>query len=272
MALQMLLRKDLKELKDAYKGDAYSQLTWLEVIMFKQMRSNVSVIFTDTMLQFKHEEFVEKIRRFQQRFPEYTQRTILHYTAETNKASVIKQVPTNAFFTGYVKADLKGQSSAKKFISNQKAKHPDKKICVLTYKKLITNDKHKIQGKEYTFMGCDAFWFGSAGGINKFEDYDLLVVIGTYMPPTPWYKDMWAETYPSIPFPYADEEFLFETSEDKREVMPADSKLRTMFQNRWIPEIYNCVHRIRPLSHDVEIQWFGKNIPHALERELSVIM
>lgn len=270
IALNMVLTKDLKELKDAYKGNGSTELSWLEVIFFKQMKSDSTVIFTDTMLQFKCDEFVGKIREFQKHFPSFTQRTILHYTEEKNKTTVITQNPKNAYFTGYVEGDLKGTSPVRNYIRNIRNRQPNKKICVLTYKKLITDDIDKIEGKEYKFMGADAFWFGSAGGINKFEKYDILVVVGTYMPPSEWYEDEWANTY-SDPLPL-NEKGEIEFTETLTGKFPTDRRLNVIFNDRWLPTVYNCVHRIRPLSHDVEIQWFGKNIPNGLHNELSVIM
>ncbi|KGK99210.1 hypothetical protein LI82_04065 [Methanococcoides methylutens] len=243
-------------------------MSWHELIMFKQMGFDGEIIFTDTKLQFTCESFIKEIEKFQKMFPRYKHKTIYHYTDETNKNSlIIMKEKKNGYYKSYINKDVKKAiQKINKIKYNNKQRHPDKKICILTYKHLITDDEHADPNKMYKYLGLDAFWWHGSGGVNKFAHYDILIVLGTPMPPEGWYEEQWEALYGDEPMP----ELVFDDSGTS--MLPIDEKLREMFESHWFGAIYNSVHRVRPLQYDTQIYWFGKNLPKQLERELSIKM
>ncbi|AFV24597.1 hypothetical protein Mpsy_2393 [Methanolobus psychrophilus R15] len=241
-------------------------ISWHQLAMYKQLFEGNDITYMDTTLQFTKSSFIQEIKDFQEIFPEYKQILTYSYTEEKNKNSVVKiNFRQGNYKTHIEKYIEKLKPKIKKIIDNHRALHPDDKICILTFKKLITNDETADPYKMYKFMGIDAYWFGGAGGVNAFKGYKKLIVVGTPMPPEDWYQKTWETLYGDAPFPENTD-----IVDNGMWMLPEDEKLSQMFKETWFGEIYNAVHRVRPLQNDTTIHWFGKNLPEQIVNELSV--
>lgn len=239
-------------------------LTWHEVIMFKQLQSKKDVTFMDTTLQFNRERFYFEIRDFQKLFPEYQVVVDYHWTKLQNKNTTIKMSFKNGVYKSYIDSYYKNMSKKLKYtIDNHRKLHSEDRICILSFKDLIEK-KGKEKDGAHKLMGCDAFWFYSGGGFNDFSGYEKLIVFGTPLPPKEWYEEQWKTLYGDEPLPE------YELINSGMWILPDDERVADMVKQMWFGEVYNAIHRVRPLQNNTTIHWFGKNIPQQLMDEFAI--
>ncbi|WP_407282353.1 hypothetical protein V7O61_06555 [Methanolobus sp. WCC1] len=257
---------DLNKLKnDALKNYQHSidmekatdtdhfQATWQEIIFYQQLRAKCDIRYNNTT--FSKRIFLRQVENFQQLFPEYRQESIIVESDNVNQDTRIKVKNNNGFYKSYIESYYKLHGKELRNTINY-WKRKNKKILAITFKQLVKNGK---------FCGVDAFWFGGFGGTNDFRDYDILIVFGSPIPPESWYQETLESTFPDEEMP---ETIEYEDTPDWKR--PTNEMLRFLFDEVWMMQIYNDIHRVRPLEHNVKIIWFGKNIPPKLTREFTV--
>ncbi|ETA67801.1 hypothetical protein MettiDRAFT_1236 [Methanolobus tindarius DSM 2278] len=234
------------------------QATWQEIIFYKQLRACCDIRYNNTI--FRESMFMRQMRNFQTLFPEYKQESIVYESHFTNKETVIKVEKTNdGFYKGFIhEYYTRHKGRLRSLIRYYKGKL-NLKVLILTFKQLV----EKYNGK---LCGVDAYWYHAFGGVNKFRDYDVLIVFGTPLPPEDWYEEKWETMYPNETIPKTVE---YDNS-DPEWFLPMNEKLRILVEELWLPEVYNSIHRLRPLEHNIKIIWFGKNIPNELKCEFTL--
>ena len=119
------------------------------------------------------------------------------------------------------------------------------KIAVLTYKCLIQDDK---------FAGLPAFHFGANHGVNTFKDFDVLIVIGSYIPNPKSLWDLYKQYYP-------DNEIVkvnFQGKSNGISYVFNDPNVQKIYEAHFELDEVDGIHRIRPLlSENKEIFIFG---------------
>jgi hypothetical protein len=239
-----------------------------EMMMYKQLNYRKPITYIDATFAARKTLYIELILKFKKLFPEYICKCeIIEQNAEINSNIWIptkyncKFNKPNKFNKFTLEDDFQ---LYRKVIENKVSyiKNQGKNPCILTY-------KSQIKAKDNTLFGCPALHYGSAGGINKFENNDVLVVIGTYRPPRDWFKKQWDMYYgaqhgkmPSL---------KWTVDKENRTSYPTDDRLSQLFHDLWIPkEIENIIHRVRPTRHDVDIYWFGYNIPESFKNLFNI--
>lgn len=202
--------------------------------------------------------FLLSLKKFEKLFPDYTGYVTIHSTNKTNKNVTIYNYGDAGYYKSWIDTQIeKLKPEILKLIKREKY-NKKKKVCILTYKKLVKNNK---------FMGCDAFWFGASHGINNFRKYDILIVIGTYMINQDAYIDFCSN--------YLDDDIVPDFDEfekEKGKLKPKDEIMKMFYEEKVGLDVYDSVHRLRPLwRDDIEIHWFGNNIPDKLGHEFTVI-
>lgn len=119
------------------------------------------------------------------------------------------------------------------------------KIAVLTYKCLIKDDK---------FAGLPAFHFGANHGVNTYKDFDVLIVIGSYIPNPKSLKILYKQYYP-------DNEIVkvnFQGKPKDISYVYNDPDVQKIYENHFELDEVDGIHRIRPLlNENKEIYIFG---------------
>lgn len=231
-------------------------------IKYKHLNSFTTLNFSDTTFRYRTEYYIQDILKFKQLFPEYKVKCEL-IEQEVHTDSVILFPSNNN--CRFPKGSLKKQWKAyKKEIQNRISylKKQGKNPCILTYMDLIKKD-------DGTLCGVPAYHFGSAGGVNCYQEHDALIVVGTFLPSEDWFQKNWNRYYAAergvMPT------LSWDVDEKKRTTLPSDATLLQMFKSLWLPDkIYNAVHRVRPVRHPVDIYWYGNNAPEILQAEMNV--
>jgi hypothetical protein len=237
------------------KKEDYLKTSWQNIIFYKQLQAGCDVYYNNTI--FPERLFLSQLQQFQAMFPEYRQESIIYETFHTNKNSTIEFRTNTGFYKTHI---LKQFKDHYKKIKDKVRYHKKKgqKVAIVTFKVIVDKGKGK-------FCGADAFYYGSFGGVNTFRDYDVLIVIGTLIPPEEWYQEKWDAMYPGEDMP----PIMYDKS-DPEYMVPENERLMLLFEELWLPEVYNIIHRVRPLQHNVKIFWYGKNIPPKLRSELKL--
>ncbi|AFV22856.1 hypothetical protein Mpsy_0647 [Methanolobus psychrophilus R15] len=238
------------------------ELQFHELMMYKQLDYFKTITYIDATFAKRKSLYKELILQFKELFPEYTCICeIIEQDAEINSNIWI---PKN-FNCKFNKSDMQDDLKAyQKIIQNKITylKNLGKKICILTYQNQIKKD-------DKTLFGCPALHFGSAGGINKFENNDVLFVIGTYRPPEDWFRKQWNLYYAARHGEMPSLRWIVD--EKNRTSYPSNEMLNYLFQSIWIPiQTENIIHRVRPSRHDVDVYWFGYNIPESFKNLFNV--
>ena len=228
------------------------RINYQEFLFYKQMKSH-RMDLQYNCASFVDFEFLYDLQHFEELFPEYTGYVEVEYSHFTNPENFkIIKMTDQGFYKSTIKQNLKEhKQQIKNLIYYQKSKN--KKVCILTFKNWVKNDK---------CMGCDAFWFGGKHGTNTFRNYDILIVLGTYLPNQKAYEE-----YMEIHHP--DEDYSLKFTKKKGEMLPNDEKLLEYYEKIFMKDVYDSVHRLRPLwrQEEIKVYWFGNNIPDDLKAE-----
>ena len=226
-----------------------------QMLFYKQMQNEKELHYN--CATFNKLEFFRNLEKFEEMFPEFTAQVSIAHTNRTN-CKTPKIIHYGDVLLGSAKFNqnfAKIKPRVVKLIDNLKnRKH--KKVCILTFKQNVKDGK---------FLGCDAFYFGGSHGCNKWRDYNCMIVIGTFLPSAEDVKKYFNKIYPDEPIPNLS---YYETFGVK---IPKDDLMRAYYMDFYENDVLDCVHRSRPLEKpDMEIYWFGKNIPKQLVKELGV--
>lgn len=132
-----------------------------------------------------------------------------------------------------------------KYKQRYRRKGKEAKIAVLTYKCLIQDDK---------FAGLPAFHFGANHGVNTFKDFDVLIVIGSYIPNPKSLKKLYNQYYPEKDIVKVN----FKGKPIGISYVFNDPNVQKIYEAHFELDEVDGIHRIRPLlSENKEIYIFG---------------
>ena len=121
----------------------------------------------------------------------------------------------------------------------------EKKVLILTYKILINEGKYGTN---------DAFYFGGEHGVNSYNEYDCLVVLGSLIPNPDNLKKLYKKYYPENDISIVD----FNGKSNGVSFRYNDPDVQTIFEEEFEKSEYDSINRIRPLISDYkEIYIFG---------------
>lgn len=235
-------------------------LDWQIVLFYMQMQSGLKQL-TYLWATFAMGAFKSEMQLFENWFPRYKTWNLCITSSKKNLSSYIYLYSKKGYFKGYF--DKYNFDSIREKIKYQKKL--GKKVSVLTFKDVI---------KRETFLGVDAFHFGASHGVNKYSNYDVLFVIGTYLPGLEFYRKEWVKYYPNEQFPdniNKDGKTDVEYSDDGEYKLPVNEKLRYIYEQNFMEEVYDSIHRVRPLNNSRTIFYYGKNMPYKLKDELYYV-
>lgn len=233
-------------------------LEWQIIIFYMQMQSSQLTYMWAT---FDMAAFKSQMQLFESWFSRYKTWNLCITSSKKNLSSEIYLYSKKGYFKGYF--DSYKFDSIREKIKYQKKL--DKKVAVLTFKDVIKGD---------TFLGADAFHFGASHGVNKYAKYDVLFVIGTYLPGLEFYRKEWVKYYPNEQFPdniNKEGKTDVEYSDDGEYKLPINEKLRYIYEQNFMEEVYDSIHRVRPLNNPRTIFYYGKNMPYKLKEELYYV-
>lgn len=232
-------------------------LSYQQLLFYKQLNYNINLKYN--CATFPKNEFLHDLKVFEELYPQYTGVVQIKRSHHKNKNVKIIKMGNSGHYKSHLNSQLTTyEPKIKKLIRNEKY-NKKKKVCVLTYKRLI---------KDGIFLGSDAFWFGASHGINKYRKYDVLIVLGTYLPNLDAYKDYFLEHHSDEDVPNFDG---FIKSDGK--MIPKDERLKAFYKEKFEDDVYDSVHRLRPLwqnnRKNITIYWFGNNVPEKLKEEFD---
>jgi hypothetical protein len=242
-------------------GCIEKKIPFAEYLMYKHLSSFCDLNFSDTTFRYRTEFYIKDILKFKQFFPEYKVKCEMILQDIHTDSVIWLPANTNRRFThSTMKKDLK---FCKKQIQNKISylKKQGKNPCILTMMDNIKDDG--------TLCGVPAYHYGSAGGINRYQEHDVLFVVGTYLPPDSFFENIWNRYFAAergkMPT------FRWIPDEQNRTIYPSDQTLKMIYVSLWFPDkTYNAVHRVRPVRHAVDIYWYGYNAPEILQSEMTV--
>ncbi|ADI73268.1 hypothetical protein Metev_0343 [Methanohalobium evestigatum Z-7303] len=232
---------------------------WL--IFYKQMESGKNIVYNSA--SFRKHQFFHHLRMFREIFPQYSPVIRLYHTEHSNpNTHIIRMTKDRAIYKSWMLSYFDDYSDRLWKLVKNKRYNQNKDVCFLTYKYLIENklDKHGLT-KENTIFGSQAFWFGAGHGINTYEGFDVLIVFGDHLAGSQHYREYFLAYYPRDDLPNFD---------DVDKGIPQDRRLLEQFYAFQL-DIYDAVHRLRPLKNNITIYWFGLYIPPELLNEFSVV-
>lgn len=227
-----------------------------DIIFYKHYLTNANIEFIAASFP---RTFLTILHNFQTIFHDYDVKVDVKFTKfynlQCNTFLCCGKGFYKSHFTEYMETDGK---DIKNLIERLLYKE-HKKVCVLTFQDAIKKNK---------FYGADAFHFWSLEGVNKFERYDAIVVIGTPLYPESVLVDKFQHLYPGIETPAIE----FIDTEHYRKYTDLHYQ---QFQEELQDQVYNWISRVRPLkihqSNKVcEIFILGKNPPRQLFSETVV--
>ena len=250
----MFLEWDEKMQKEKYyEFNQIISIPYQQLLFYKQEKYNIPLNYN--CATFPKNEFLRELKKYESRFPYTGVVEIRTSKLENKKYFKIIKHGTAGFFKSHIMSDLEEyKPKIQKLIKNLKQRK-SKKICFLTYMDLVEDGK---------FMGCDAYYFGASHGINKYRNYDVLIVYGTDLPDNKTWFQYFEEHHPDEEVP----DFSDWEKEDGKHV-PKDIRLQQFYREKFEEDVYDSVHRLRPLFRKVEVHWFGKNIPSRFFDEAS---
>lgn len=252
--LELESRDKENKLKTPYNSISVS---YQKFLFYKQLKYNIQLNYN--CATFPKITFLHNLKVFEELFPQYTGVVEIKRSHYINKNVKIIKMGNSGHYKSYLDIQLAiHEPKIKKLIRNEKY-NKKKKICILTYKRLIKDGK---------FLGLDAFWFGASHGINKYRKYDVLIVIGTHLPNLDAYKDYFLEHHPGEDIPNFED---FIKSDGK--MIPKDERLKAFYKEKFEDDVYDSIHRLRPLwennRKNITIYWFGNNVPEKLKEEFD---
>lgn len=231
-------------------------INYQQFLFWKQMEEkNIPINYN--CAAFMKNEFLWNLKSFQETFSNYTGEVEIITSNEKNKKSKIIKINNSGYYREHVENQLKrSKDKIIKFIRNEKynKKH---KVVILTYKFLVEKNNGQL-------FGCPAIWFGGKHGMNTFRNYDTMIVFGTFLTSPKAYEEYFEEHHPDEDIPN-----FSETITEDGVKIPADERLQIYYKERYEQDVYDSIHRLRPLTRDVTIYFFGNNIPEKLKDELS---
>ncbi|WP_094226494.1 hypothetical protein [Methanolobus psychrotolerans] len=237
-----------------------SIIHYQHLLFYKQLDAGCKIEYL--CASFPQEIFLNRLKKFEKLFPAYKGYVVICSTNITNKGVIIYKHGDSGFYKNHIENQIESSKSRILKVIKREKYNRGKKVCILTYKKLVNNKKK--------FFGCDVIWFGASHGINKFAEYDVIIVIGTYMLNMDAYIEYYLENMEDECLP----DFSDFTKEDGI-LKPKDPKLRKFYEELIENDVYDSVHRLRPLQKrkdgaDVVIHWFGNNISQRLLDEFTL--
>jgi hypothetical protein len=251
--------------------DAVIKVKFMHMLFFMHMSSCRKIEIADATLRFRQEYFLKDLMEFKKWFPEYKVKVTMKIaTKESDSVIWIR----HDIIDKINKTGIRDRNEWKKNYEKfkwiiKKLDDQGKSVCVLTFMDKITFiDGNKDNGK---LLGCPAFYYKSAPGVNKWEDYDVVIVIGTFLPSTDELEGFWNEYYAKEHGKMPG--FKWTTNDKTRTVLPTHPLVKDLFEKFVLNgEIYNTVHRVRPGNKPTEIYWFSYNLPSALKEEFKVML
>jgi len=246
---------------DVYCRPQIRKIDFQQYMMYNHLNSRTKIHFSDATFAQRKLLHVELIMSFKKLFPEYLCRCeVLTQHIKMDSTLWIPMRINCKFNKSNMEDDMQehGKSIQNKITYLKKQ---GKKPCILTYKTCLRSSG--------TLFGCTAYYYGSAGGVNTYEEYDVLIVIGTHRPPEAWFEQQWNKYYGSkrgkMPA------LRWVVDEKERTSYPSDDTLKLIYLCLWIPkDIENLLHRVRPTRHNVDIYYYGYNVPEDMKRQMDV--
>ena len=243
-------------------------LTFKDSLLYQMLSSYTPpLVWANAELQFNHEFFIRDVNIFKKLFPEFNAHVVLE-TAEVKALGriIYPSIHTGAHFRNFFKNEAK-QDEVKLFdkhIQNKITYRNDKDedSCVLTFKDHIPKN-----GK---LFGVPAYPYGpGSAGVNTYENHDNLFVRGTFLMPESFYTPIWnryyRDEYGEMP------KLTYELDEAARTWLPANPQMREIYNGFAMPQIYNSIHRVRMMRHEVTVFYYAWNLPEPLKHEMDVI-
>lgn len=255
--LILYLEISQRDEKEKLIRDGHIDFDYQMLLFYKQMHHDRDIQYNCARENLVKNEFLNQLKIFEYLFPHYHGIMNITYSNKTRKTSkLIKHGKAGWYRTDYASYFANRGSEIENLIKYQKYKK-NKKVFILTYMENVVDGK---------YLGCDAIYFGAAHGLNKFEKYDVLIVIGTFLPSPDGYMKNRLKYFIEEAVDFNDEKMYVKFSNGmKVPKHPIDYAYFMSYQD----DVRDSVHRARALNHDVEIHWFGNNIPKKLLEEMS---
>ncbi|MCD4822318.1 MAG: hypothetical protein K8R11_09710 [Methanococcoides sp.] len=252
-------------------NDYHSVFLFNEILMWQHYHciGDKKIHCADTTFESKQEYWIHDLLEFKKLFTDYNVKcTTVEMKCKEFKPTLMMPKISEMFGkTNIDKSMYNNRSHFKNLIKNNKSRN-NAKAMVCTHADALRNVKKEIKP---SIFGCDAIYMGSSAGVNKYEENDLMVNIGTYMPPVDWYKDECKKKYPEYAktFPWNNMEFVKDN--ENRTMLPTDDILRELYLNIWQMDVYNLICRCRPFNKQTTIIWYGWNCPQRLIDESNQV-
>lgn len=235
---------------EGIKEITVQRIPFQQILFLKQIKSKKEIRYN--CATFAKIFFLYHVREFEKMFPEFIADINIQYSNFTNPNFKIIKHGNKGFYRSTIDKNLKEFKKEIKNIIDYNKKQKNK-ICILTFMDHIKNGK---------FMGCDAFYFGGKHGTNTYRNYNCLIVVGTLLPNHKSYLEYMRKHHPDL-----DCEVMYHGKKGIWE--PTDENLKAFYEEIFLGDVYDSVHRIRPLWNDKKsiVHWFGNNVPEKLKEE-----
>ncbi|WP_292470015.1 hypothetical protein [Methanolobus sp.] len=251
--------------------DAAIKVKFMHMLFYMHMNSCRKIEMADATLQFRQEYFLKDLMEFKQWFPEYKVKVTMKIaTKESDSVIWIPSIITDTMTrTGNENRNEWNKNYRNILRMAQKQVKIGKNVCVITYMdKINFTDDEKDDGTIFTLP---ALYYKSAPGVNKWEDYNAVFVVCTWIPHQDELEGFWNEYYlkehGKMPG------FKWITNHKERTVMPSHPLVRDLFIKFILNgEIYNTLHRLRPANKQTDMFYCAYNIPPALKEEFKVMV
>jgi hypothetical protein len=266
--------------------DLKSSYTFQEVLFYQHLKcdkqqliinnaKNVdSITYLDTTIISKMELFLIRLKEFQKLFPSYNVNCKMRELERDMIKPVLIIPKTDLKFAkdwSAVNFD-KHKDVFRKMIYNIKRRKGINEVLVITHLKILKQFGKQNQDGSWTLFGCHAIYRGSSPGINKYQDCDYVVVIGSFFPPRSFFEEQIAKYYPHLLDSYNfNNKISMDFDNEKRTQYPKDDLLRFLMVSIWDEDTYNMISRCRQYNKQTTIVYYGWNIPQKLI-ENSIIL
>lgn len=238
------------------KKHEHESIKYQQFLFYKQLHEkNIQINYN--CAAFMKNEFLWNLKTFEKLFPRYGGEVKITTSNLQNKNTKIIKVNSKGYYREWVEDQLDREKKKLKTLIKNLKYRKTKKILILTYKFLV----EKYNGK---ILGCPCIWFGGSHGMNTYRNYDILIVFGTHLVGEDGYREYFEEHHPDEEIPN-----FGETITEDGVKIPKDERLQMYYRERFELDVYDTIHRLRPLSRDVVIYYFGNNIPERLKDEFS---
>ena len=246
----------VNDIETYLKYNRTSEIPWEFVIfdcMFLRPDLNVTHL-SSTFQQHRFERTVKKWERI-------IGTAKVNYTIEKShlKGGIIHICPTLLCQKNRFKKLMPEIKKTLKKIDDKYKKRDRKhgtvtKILVITYLDQI---------EENAFLGYDGIHFGANHGTNQYEHYDVVVVIGTYLPDEKSLKELFSKYYPDVDINGVD----FSPKTREYSYGYKDERVHQIYMEHWEMNEYDTINRIRPLQYQNKDIYILGRLPSQMVKE-----